>query len=99
MMLCRTITYCGMFVLLCFSGVGRVQPFFPQLLYDAVGKAEQQMSAMSARLGRAEDRKIRETDFVCVCMSELAIIEFMLPENNRLNCLHSVYWLLTNYMY
>ena len=41
-----------------FSGVGGVQPFVPQLLYDSVGETEQQMPALSTGLGRTEDRQI-----------------------------------------
>jgi hypothetical protein len=41
--------------------VGRLQPFFPQLLYVAVGQTEQPLPALSARVGSAAHWKIAVT--------------------------------------
>lgn len=41
------------------SGVGRVQPLFPQLLHVLVGETEQPLPTVPAGLGGPEDREVR----------------------------------------
>lgn len=42
----------------CFSGMGRVQPFLPQLLHVPVGEAEQQVPPVPAGVGGATHREV-----------------------------------------
>ena len=53
------------------SGLGRVQSFLPQLLYDTLGKTEQQMSTLSARLGGTENWKV--TTWIHVCCDKCLV--------------------------